>query len=151
MAFTEHMQRLPLGVRMGVEEIASSGEASFILLFGSRARGSEGPLSDVDIAVSSKGRTTEHADWVLCALPRMAGPDCHVDLVDLDRAPVALRYRVARDGTPLWIGDEHALHRFKVDANRDWLDFEPMLRVHDAALKMRMADGTFARGTPRGG
>jgi len=54
-------------------------------------------------------------------------------------SPEPPRFRVARDGVPLWVGDASLPHTFKMEAHRDWLDFEPMLRVHDRAQRQRLA------------
>lgn len=151
MFFTPHMERLPAAARRGVEELAASGEVSFIVLFGSRARGSAGPLSDTDLAVATTASFADSGDLKLRYLPRLSGPGCEVDLVVLDTAPPALRFRVARDGLPLWIGDPAALHAFRVEAHRDWLDFEPFVRGHLSALQERITGGRFARGAPRHG
>ncbi|MFO8070943.1 MAG: nucleotidyltransferase domain-containing protein [Polyangia bacterium] len=151
MSFTEHMARLPRPVADAIEEVVARDEVDLVLLFGSRARGEHGPMSDVDLAM----RTTENVEdtygWKFAALARLAGPLQDVDLVLLEEASLALRYRIARDGLPLWTRDEDALHAFCFEAVRDWLDFEPVVRAHDAALARRIADGTFGKGAPRDG
>ncbi len=148
MVSLSHIDELPRAAQLGVRELAASKEVSFILLFGSRARGQAGPMSDVDLAVALVSRNDDPTDVKLRYLPRLSGPDCAVDLVVLETAPIALRFRIARDSLPLWVGDPRALHNFKVAAHRDWLDYEPMLRSHAAALRRRIAEGRFATGAP---
>ena len=145
------MARLPRPVADAVEEMVARDELDLVLLFGSRARGEHGPMSDVDLAVRTNKNVEDVHDWKLATLGRLAGPVQSVDLVLIEQASLALRYRVARDGLPLWTRDERALFSFRFEAVRDWLDFEPVLRAHDAALVRRVADGTFGEGEPRDG
>jgi predicted nucleotidyltransferase len=65
-------------------------------LFGSAARGTTGPLSDVDVAIrfsTDEGRTLDERLKLHDALCRYLGSD-RVDLVDLDDASPVLRYNV---------------------------------------------------------
>lgn len=143
---------LPAGVRKTLEKMVSTGEVRFVLLFGSRARDASGPLSDIDIAVMlERGKVADPFEWKTRWTAEIAGPGNDVDIVILDEAPPALRFNVARDSVPLWIGDEHAHHMFRFEAVRDWLDFEPMTRVHQKALVDRIRNGTFGSGEPRNG
>ena len=151
MPFTDHMQLLPPAVRGGVEEMVERGDVDFVLLFGSLSRGTCGPMSDVDLAVQLSSGTLDAFQWKISWLPRLSGPGCDVDLVIVSEASLALRFRIVRDGLPLWVGDEAALNAFKFESTRDWLDFEPMLRIHDKALVDRVRDGSFGKETPGNG
>ena len=51
-----------------------------------------------------------------------------VDLVDLDRAGGLVRYRVCRDGTPLYEKAPGTFQHFWLQAVRFWCDAEPVLR-----------------------
>lgn len=83
----------------------------FAILFGSRARGTARPDSDVDVAISPAGELSLSDEHALAdALERAAGVP--VDLVVLDRASPALRWRVARDGIVLCSSPAHAATRF---------------------------------------
>jgi len=73
-------------------------------LFGSVARGSARPDSDVEAAI---GRP--------------------VDLVVLNRAPVDLIHRVLRDGVLLVERDRNARVRFEVRARNEFFDLKPHL------------------------
>ena len=82
------------------------------ILFGSRARGTARPDSDVDVAIlpadTALSLTDENA---LCVrLERASG--LAVDLVRIDHADEALRWRIARDGRVLVSEPAHAASRF---------------------------------------
>jgi predicted nucleotidyltransferase len=103
--------------------LAGREDLAWAILFGSQARGTARPDSDVDIAISPHEplSTAEEADLAV-ALERVAGTP--VDLVVIDRARPALRWRIARDGVVLVSSPRHAAARFLArtgiehDANR---------------------------------
>lgn len=101
------------------------------LLFGSRARGSARPDSDVDVAVSG--------DLDRLALAAELGRACglEVQVVDLDTAPWALRQALLRDAVPLHEGERHAAARWWT---RTILEVET-----DGPLHRRMRDAWLAR------
>ncbi len=98
-------------------------------LFGSVARGSARPDSDVDVAVlldreppeTLEGSAATMAGDVEAAIGRP------VDLVVLNRAPVDLIHRVLRDGLLLVERDRNARVRFEVRARNEFFDLKPHL------------------------
>ncbi|WP_026289928.1 type VII toxin-antitoxin system MntA family adenylyltransferase antitoxin [Thioalkalivibrio sulfidiphilus] len=105
-------------------------------LFGSTARGTTGPMSDVDVAI----RMSPGADHTLDerlklqdALCRHLGSD-RVDLVDLDLVSPVLRFNVVRDGL-LLKGDNDVRVPFEVRAMSEYFDTHALRAPHDAALR----------------
>jgi uncharacterized protein len=75
-----------------------------IYMFGSRAEGTSGPDSDLDIAILNDGPLDPVALWDIAAdLAEIAG--CAVDLVDLRSASTVLQYQVLTKGRRLWTRD----------------------------------------------
>ena len=66
-------------------------------------------------------------DGLFVDLVTACGSD-RVDLVDLDRAGGLVRYRVCRDGTPLYEQAPGTFQHFWLQAVRFWCDAEPVLR-----------------------
>jgi len=103
------------------------------ILFGSRARGTARPDSDVDIAFIpiDPALPLREEGLLVANLERAAGAP--IDLVRLDRATPALRWRVARDGIVLLSDPPHVATRFLAragiehDEQRD-LELEAMRR-----------------------
>jgi predicted nucleotidyltransferase len=115
-------------------------------LFGSSARGTAGPLSDVDVAVLLRGDgdpSRRHLELIGEAAAA-AGSD-KVDVVLLNEAPVALAYRVLRDGRLILCRDERARARFFVDIVDRYLDMEPFRRALADGVKHRLEAGRFGR------
>lgn len=108
-------------------------------LFGSRARGSAGPRSDVDVAVlidEALPRTLEgpltdiHAaleDAVSSAYGPNSRPPPRIDLVDLATAPADLVHRILRDGELLVEHDRAARIAFEVRLRAEYFDLKPYL------------------------
>jgi predicted nucleotidyltransferase len=86
------------------------------ILFGSRARGAARPGSDVDVAILPVDPALSLRDegQLVANLAHAAGAP--VDLVRLDRATPALRWRIARDGIVLLSTPPHAASRFLAGA-----------------------------------
>lgn len=96
-----------------LRQALSSGPAlRLVILFGSRARDTARPDSDLDIAIlphdPDLALSAEHA--LASELERVTG--LPVDLVRIDRAPAALRWRIARDGIVLLSEPAHEASRF---------------------------------------
>jgi len=97
------------------------------LLFGSRARGTERPDSDVDIAVeltAGAAPDVQSLGALVARLESAAGRP--VGLVLLDEAPAPLAYRIFRDGHVLVERDHATLVARKARAILDYLDFKPV-------------------------
>jgi uncharacterized protein len=111
---------------------ADAHGAAAVYLFGSAARGTAGPYSDVDIGLllasppppTLDGQPFDVADALERALGR------RVDVVLLNTAPADLRIRVLRDGRLLFEGDPVARVRFEVATRNEAFDLEPILQEY---------------------
>jgi hypothetical protein len=115
-----------LNARAGSEEIAAAW------LFGSVARGTAGPESDVDVGVlyrqdpprslAGLGLDLEGDLETALGLP--------VQLLVLNRAPADLILRVLRDGRLLVDRDRSRRIQFEVRSRNEYWDLEPYLRLY---------------------
>jgi predicted nucleotidyltransferase len=117
-------------------------DVGYALLFGSSARGSSHARSDVDVAVGlrSSARDARALGTIAARLEAAAGRP--IDLVVLDEAPVALAYRIFRDGQVLVERDRAALVARKARALLDYLDWKP--------VEERCAEGVLRAAASRG-
>ena len=103
-----------------------------VWLFGSIARGTETPRSDVDVAVLLSvppPATLEGQPFDLqFAFETALGVP--VDLVVLNTAPADLVHRVLRDGRLLLDRDRSVRIRFEVRARNEYFDLLPILREY---------------------
>lgn len=121
-------------------------------LFGSEARGTAGPLSDVDVAVLLHPTVPadQFSDVQISLLAEIMGiiKRNDIDLVVLNRAPAALRFRVIRDGQVLFCRDGAVLTRFRFSTLRDYHDTRPLRELQEAYLRRRIKLGQFGRPVP---
>ena len=129
---------------------ASQDDLVLAYLFGSHARGRAGPLSDVDVAVLLTGRPND--DYCFDRRLEIMGglmdilPAEDVDVAILNQAPLALRYRVVRDGVLLFCRDRQAMIEFRVRTVCEYLDFKPVIEQHERAILQRARKGQLLYG-----
>jgi predicted nucleotidyltransferase len=103
---------------------------AFALVFGSTARGTLHPFSDMDVAVGlSAGVSldTRETGALVSDLEQAAGRP--IDLIFLHEAPPALAYRIFRDGVTLVERDHRAFVDRKARAVLEYLDFQPFENI----------------------
>lgn len=119
------------------------------MLIGSQARGTVGPLSDVDIAVwhdpdvDSRGRFDLQLSLAGDA-GRALGTD-EIDIVMLNHAPPLMRHRAIRDGKRLVERDRDERVRLETRAILDYLDTAPLRAELGRGVRRRMGEGRFGR------
>ena len=106
-------------------------------LFGSVARGTARPDSDVDVAILTEGSPSRGLDGLHLdmegEIERTLG--LPTNLVVLNRAPVDLAHRVLRDGMLLCEPDRSARIRFEVRARNEYWDLLPYLEEYREARR----------------
>ena len=114
-------------------------------LFGSVARGTMGPLSDVDVAVILN---SDPAAWYEQRLKLMEGFTWifgvpRVDVVILNTADPVLAHRVLLEGQQIFSRDDTVRMRFERRAVRDYLDTSFLRRVQKASIKEQVKEGGY--------
>jgi predicted nucleotidyltransferase len=127
------------------ERLGAETDVVAAYLFGSQARGTAGLLSDVDVAVLLRdaGDPTRHLE-LIDAVAQVVGSE-RTDVVVLNDAPLALAYRIIRDGELLVSRDERARIRHWVATVDRYLDMGPARRVLAEGLAHRLQEGRFGR------
>lgn len=139
------------------DEIRSRVEAlpgiAALLVFGSRARGSERPDSDLDLAVlpalgeDPRARRALQTDLaVACA---ELAPEGRIDVVLLDEATDLLRQRVLESGRLLVCNDAAAFRDLRVRTLREFGDREWVRELMVSAQKRRLEGGEPIGRSPR--
>jgi predicted nucleotidyltransferase len=106
--------------------LAADPRVAYALVFGSFATGHSSPFSDLDIAIGLKPRVDlDHRAIGRLTTQLEQGTGRTVDLVVLDEAPLALAYRIFRDGRLLYEADRAARVRKQALAVLEYLDFKP--------------------------
>ncbi len=122
-------------------------------LHGSQARGTAGPLSDVDLAVwlGPSLDSARRFDRQLELMGRAASllRTDEVQLVVLNDASPLLQHRVLRDGIVLADPDPGQRVRLETDAIIRYLDTMWLREEMGRGLRRRMQEGTFGRSRRR--
>jgi hypothetical protein len=128
------------------DAVADLPGIAVLVLFGSRARGTARPDSDLDVAVLTAGLEAA-ARWQLrLTLAARLAPltsSGRVDVVVIEEAPELLRHRIMRDGRVLRCDDAAAWHEWKVRTLREHGDREWARRLLREALRARLEKGDF--------
>ena len=126
----------------------------FALLFGSQARGTAGPLSDVDVAVMLPDEMDPMAQFRrrLVLMGELASllRKNDVDVAVMNDASLALGYRVYRDGELLACRARSAFVASKGRTISEYLDFLPLLERMNKTVIRRAARGDLIRGRDAG-
>ena len=126
------------------------GDILVAYLFGSYARGTAGPLSDVDLAVLLDGEPDAHQRFQARLDITGAATDIlqrgDVDVAVLNEAPLALAFRVIRDGVLLYALSHTIRREYVARITIEYLDFQPCLALYERAVLERARRGELTHG-----
>jgi uncharacterized protein len=129
---------------------AAQGNVVLAYLFGSHARGQAGPLSDIDVAVLLTPDVL--AENLFDERLRIMGDlmdllnHNEVDVAILNQAPLALAYRVLRDGVLLYCASQDVRVHYTARIVSLYLDFKPVIERHERAILDRARQGKLLDG-----
>lgn len=112
-------------------------------LFGSRVTGRNRPTSDVDVAILVGGHGVDRA--AVAADVAQAVAPLRSDLLVLEDVPVAVAFRVLRDGRLLLSRDEAARTSFWARTVDRYLDMAPARKTLLDGTRRRLQEGRFGR------
>jgi uncharacterized protein len=129
------------GVKKDLGRVLQQYPVRFVVLFGSAASGIVKDRSDIDIAVFlDDGKllsSSEIYSDLLDILCRAFGVfEDRIDLTDLKKANILLRYEVTSGGVLLY-GGADAYEQFRLFAVRDYVDAEALRDLEDVLLRKR--------------
>lgn len=119
------------------------------MLIGSQARGTAGPLSDIDIAfwhspgLDPKARLDLRLRLTAAASRALGSGE--VDVVPLNHASPLFRHRAVRDGRRFAERDPKWRVRLEAHALIEYLDTEPLRDTLSRGLRKRIREGSFGR------
>jgi predicted nucleotidyltransferase len=152
MTVVNEKSRVPPLDGAGLERLSHALDREGVvaaMLIGSQARGTAGPLSDVDIAVWHDPDLDSRARFDLqLDLAGDASRALHTDEVDvvlLNHAPPLMRHRAIRDGKRLVERDHCERVRLETRAILDYLDTAPLRAELGRGVRRRMKEGRFGR------
>lgn len=117
-------------ISKAIGPLAIKNDLQIVYLFGSQAWADAGPNSDWDIGVFKLGgfesslggivKRLELGEEIACVVKETLGlPQLpKVDVVDLFKSPLQLKFEVIRPGVPLYARDEEFRIKWEVDISR---------------------------------
>ncbi len=144
--------RVPRLDRAALDRLAGALDREGVvaaMLIGSQARGSAGPLSDIDVGVWHEPGLDPKALFKLRfeltdAAARALGTD-EVDVVLLNGATPLMRHRAIRDARRLVERDPKARVRLEARAVLDYLDTAPLRAELARGLRHRIEEDRYGR------
>ncbi len=119
-----------------VDKIVRKLQPSFILLFGSYAKGTAHTKSDIDIAYYSSEELSSYERFILASdLAGLVG--CEVDLVDISTIDTVFTMQIFEQGIPIYIADKNELVRQKMRAYSMYAEFNEQRAPVIEAIKER--------------
>ncbi len=116
-----------------------------VYLFGSRATGQAGPLSDFDFGVLFRATLSaaERFRHRLSLIAELLGVlhVQHIDVVVLNEAPPALRFKIIERGQVIYNEDERARVRFEAKTMSEYFDTKPLRELYRHKLFTAIAEG----------
>ncbi|HEX9820283.1 MAG TPA: nucleotidyltransferase domain-containing protein [Methylomirabilota bacterium] len=106
-----------------------------VIVFDSRARGDASPRSDLDVCLVLGADPTDDVELARKRLEYLAEAD--VDLVVFQQLPLAVRSRVLKEGSVVFVRDEPALYAL---AARTARAFEGFRHIHRQYLEQVARD-----------
>jgi uncharacterized protein YutE (UPF0331/DUF86 family)/predicted nucleotidyltransferase len=130
-------------------DLFSKNNVELAYLFGSQAKGSGGPKSDVDIAIllAADGRDKYELFKIQLIMGKEIGKlfGRDVDVVALNSATALLKYEVIACGKVLYQKSDEARIRFEAQSQAEYLDTSYMRMTYAASLGPRGVVNTVSR------
>lgn len=137
------------GKQNQLNKIFEENDVVLAYLFGSAARGSFGPLSDVDVAVlcSEKVGQDDYFDKRLklaSEIDKILGI-YKTEVICLNQVPPFLRHRAVFHGMPIFVGDVKLKRSFELRVLQEYEDFKYHLESAHRIMTSQIKDGTFGK------
>ncbi len=105
-----------------VSELRKIPQVQAVILYGSYAKGTQKPISDIDICVITKKNISETVKVDVCGF---SGPK--IDVVWFWDIPPIIRYAALREGKVLFLRNKEFLHEVTVETMSEYLDFQHII------------------------
>ncbi len=127
------------------EKVSTIPEVVLLYLFGSCAVEKMTALSDIDLAVLLEGNpSTEKSFDLLCRLTDLISETIETDefdLIDINAAPLTMKYQIIRTGKILYARSNKERADFEERTRALFFDFEPRLREYYQQLFRKIKAG----------
>jgi hypothetical protein len=126
-----------------IERIAKKYRIILVYLFGSKARNTDSKISDIDIAVLLENNEEDDLKDLILALifefSKLFKSD-KIDLLLLNRASLAIQYRVISEGKILYQINSELRYNYEEKVVKLYLDFKKFEEEYYKAMHQRVLE-----------
>ncbi len=122
------------------EEIAKKFSIYFVLLFGSKAEGTDTPESDADIAVYARHVLSEEEKINLAFEISSILKTENIDLVDIKSASPMLKRKIFEKYKILYLKEPFILYQVELSSLREYDESKILYEIRDERLKEFLSD-----------
>ena len=108
-----------------IKELKANNKVEAIYLFGSQATGKARPYSDTDICVILTEGTLQKVKTDI-----LSYSSSKIEISIFSELPLYIRYRIFKEGKPLFVRKKLNIHRLNVRTINNYLDFKNLLERH---------------------
>ncbi len=109
-------------------------------LFGSHAKGEITKFSDIDIGVLFKKNKEDKIDSLRIKIANLLEEEA-IDIIDLERAPPKLKYKIIKQGRVIHGKDQSK--EFETQAMKEYFDFKPIEDLYFKEMEERVERGEY--------
>lgn len=133
----------------GVNKIFKKNQVGLAYLFGSQARGTMGPLSDIDIAVlfAKKVKKDNYFDKrikIASEIDRIL-KTYKTEVICLNEATPFLKHRVVYRGVPIYVSNLKLQRNFELQVLQEYEDFNYHLETSFKIMERQIKEGLFGK------
>lgn len=125
------------------KQLCRKYDIAAFLIFGSQSTGKTTPLSDLDIAYLPNRTLSDDEENELYVRMLKLFNRNDIDLVDLTKADIILKFSVVLSGKVVACTGERALYNFIVETRRDYLDTNYIRSVFSYYMSKRIKEEKF--------
>lgn len=134
--------------KLKLDKLFSSQKVVLAYLFGSTARGTAGPLSDIDIAVlfdaSVPGKSQDKRANLIAKQIKKLSCGAEADVVNLAEVKsILMRYQIVFGGELLYAKNKRRTFAFSANLMREYEDFRHLYDLQFRLMDERLRQGTF--------
>jgi len=122
------------------EEITKKFSIYFLLLFGSKAEGTDRPESDVDIAVYADHVLSEEEKVNLAFELSLILKTENIDLVDIKSAPPILKRKIFENYKILYLKEPFIFYQVEISSLKEYDESKILYEMRDERLKEFLID-----------
>lgn len=115
-----------------IDSICKKYKVDFMIVFGSYAKNTQKPNSDIDLAYFSR-YNINYQDLFEELVDNFEGKNIDLIKISIEK-PIRLRQTIFREGILIYFSDKHIYNEVKLDTYMEFIDFSQYDKIKDKYL-----------------